>query len=254
MIKAMKAGAVDVILRDGTTLRLRPPRRRDADALLEFFGSLSERSLYLRFHGFPQFGPRLVEPLLEPDWEERGVLLGALAGEDGERLVGVASYMRLRDPALAEAAFTVADAYQGRGVGTRLLEQLAARAAEVGIERFVAEVLPENRSMLGVFEGVGFQLSRKLEGGEVEVQFPIASTETYRERVEERDHLAVTASLRPFFEPRSIAVIGASRRRGSIGGELFRNVLAGDFAGAAYPVNRDGEPVAGVRAYSSIGE
>ena len=254
MIKAMKAGAVDVILRDGTTLRLRPPRRRDADALLEFFGSLSERSLYLRFHGFPQFGPRLVEPLLEPDWEERGVLLGALAGEDGERVVGVASYVRLRDPALAEAAFTVADDYQGRGVGTRLLEQLAARAAEVGIERFVAEVLPENRSMLGVFEGVGFQLSRKLEGGEVEVQFPIASTETYRERVEERDHLAVTASLRPFFEPRSIAVIGASRRRGSIGGELFRNVLAGDFAGAAYPVNRDGEPVAGVRAYRSIEE
>jgi acetate---CoA ligase (ADP-forming) len=64
----------------------------------------------------------------------------------------------------------------------------------------------------------------------------------------------VAASLRPFFEPASVAVIGASRRRGSIGGELFRNVLAGDFAGAAYPVNRDGEPVAGVRAYRSIEE
>ena len=97
-------------------------------------------------------------------------------------------------------------------------------------------------------------MTRELDGGEFEVCFPIASTEQYRTRVDERDHLAVTASLRPFFEPRSVAVIGASRRRGSIGGELFRNVLTADFAGAAYPVNLGGEPVAGVRAYASIGE
>jgi acetate---CoA ligase (ADP-forming) len=248
------ADTVDVILRDGRTLRLRPPRREDADALLEFFRSLSERSLYLRFHGFREVDARLVEPLLEPDWEERGSLLGALADEDGEQVVAVANYVRLRDPAVAEAAFTVADAHQRRGIGTRLLEQLAARASEVGIERFVAEVLPDNRNMLGVFEAVGFELTRELEGGELEVQFPIAPTERYRERVEERDHAAVTASLRPFFEPRTVAVVGASRRRGSIGGELFRNIVAGDFAGAAYPVNRDGEPVAGVRAYASIEE
>jgi acetate---CoA ligase (ADP-forming) len=248
------ADTVDVILRDGRTLRLRPPRRKDAEALLEFFRALSERSLYLRFHGFREVDARLVEPLLEPDWEERGSLLGALADEEGEQVVAVANYVRLRDPAVAEAAFAVADEHQRRGIGTRLLERLAARASEVGIERFVAEVLPDNRNMLGVFEAVGFELTRELEGGEVEVQFPIAPTERYRERVEERDHAAVTASLRPFFEPRSVAVIGASRRRGSIGGELFRNILAGDFAGSAYPVNRDGEPVAGVRAYASIEE
>ena len=64
----------------------------------------------------------------------------------------------------------------------------------------------------------------------------------------------MTASLRPFFQPASVAVVGASRRRGSIGGELFRNILAGDFTGAAYPVNVKGEPVAGVRAYAQIAE
>ncbi|HEU0247480.1 MAG TPA: GNAT family N-acetyltransferase [Gaiellaceae bacterium] len=251
---SVAAEAVDVILRDGRTLRLRPPRREDADSLLEFFHSLSERSRYLRFHGFPSLKPSLVEPLLEPDWFERGALLGTLAVNGGDRVVAVGNYVRLRDPAVAEAAFAVADEHQGRGVGTRLLEQLAERAAEVGIERFVAEVMSDNRNMLGVFEAAGFELTRVLEGGELEVQFPIKSTETYRERVEERDHEAVTASLRPFFEPRRVAVIGASRRRGSIGGELFRNILAGDFVGAVYPVNRDGEPVAGVRAYRSIGE
>jgi acetate---CoA ligase (ADP-forming) len=251
---ASRADAADVILRDGSTLRLRPPRAGDADHLLDFFGGLSEQSLYLRFHGFRSVTPQLVEPLLEPDWDERGALLGTLVEDGGERVVAVGNYVRLRDPAVAEAAFTVADEHQGRGVGTRLLEQLAERAAGVGIERFVAEVLADNRNMLGVFEAAGFALTRELQGGEVEVQFPIAPTETYRERVEERDHAAVTASLRPFFEPRSVAVVGASRRRGSIGGELFRNILAGDFAGAAFPVNRDGEPVAGVRAYASIEE
>jgi acetate---CoA ligase (ADP-forming) len=248
------ADSVDVILRDGSTLRLRAPRREDADAVLSFFEGLSERSLYLRFHGLPVLGPRLVEPLLEPDWEERGALLGAFAEDGGERVVALGSYARLRDPALAEAAFAVSDEHQGQGIGTRLLEQLAARAAEVGIERFFAEVLPENRSMLGVFEAAGFELARELEGGELEVQFPIAPTEAYRERVEERDHAAVVASLRPFFVPESVAVVGASRRRGSIGGELFRNVLAGDFAGAAYPVNREGASVAGVRGYASVSE
>jgi acetate---CoA ligase (ADP-forming) len=244
----------DVILRDGRTLRLRPPRSDDATALLEFFGALSEQSLYRRFHGFPQLGEALVEPLLAPDWNERGALLGTLADGDREQVVAVANYVRLRDPALAEAAFAVADAHQRRGIGTRLLEQLAERAGGVGIESFVAEVLPGNHEMLGVFEAVGFELTRELQGGELEVRFPIAPTERYELRVAERDHLAVRASLQPFFEPQSVAVVGASRRRGSIGGELFRNILAGDFAGAAYPVNRDGEPVAGVRGYRAIAE
>ena len=244
----------DVILRDGTTLRLRPPTKEDADALVEFFGQLSQRSLYLRFHGFPRLGPELVERLLDPDWHERGALVGTFAEDGRERVVAVGNYERLRDPTVAEAAFAVADEFQRRGVGTRLVEQLAQRAGRQGIERFVAEVLPDNRDMIGVFEGLGFEVSRHLAGGEVEIQFPIAITEEFEERVDERDHVAVTASLRPFFQPRSVAVVGASRRRGVIGGELFRNIVQGDFTGAAYPVNRYGSPVAGVRGYRSVSE
>jgi len=232
-MSAVTSDVVDVILRDGTTLRLRPPRREDTDELLEFFRALSQRSLYLRFHGFPRLGPELVEQLLDPNWTERGALLGTFAENGGERVVAVANYERLRDPTVAEAAFAVADEYQRRGIGTRLVEQLAERAGRQGIERIVAEVMADNRGMLGVFEAIGFELTRELAGGEIEIQFPIAPTERYEERVDERDHVAVTASLRPFFEPRSVAVVGASRRRGSIGGELFRNVLQADFVGAA---------------------
>ena len=129
MSSTATAGApVDVILKDGGTLRLRPPLADDAEALVEFFTRLSDRSLYLRFHGFQPVGRRLVEPYLEPDWAERGALVGTLARADGpERIVALASYARLRDPAAAEVAFAVADEEQGRGIGTRLLEQLALR-------------------------------------------------------------------------------------------------------------------------------
>src|SRR5438067_3709509 len=204
----------------------------------------------MRFHGIRRVDDSLVRHFLEPDWQERGVLVGEL----DDRIVAVAEYMRLRDESAAEAAFAVADEHQARGIATRLLEQLALRAAEAGIERFVAEVLPENRAMLGVFEGTGLEVTRELDAGEFEVRFPIAPTERYMRTRDERDHLAVTASLRSFFRPSSVAVIGASRRRGSIGGELFRNILAADFVGATYPVNRGAEPVAGVRGYATIAD
>jgi acetate---CoA ligase (ADP-forming) len=252
-IPAAAAHPVDVILRDGTTLRLRPPMAADRGRLVDFFRALSTESLYRRFHSLPSVDARLVEPVLDPDWDETGALIGTTA-VGGERVVALASYARLRDPAVAEVAFAVADEYQGRGIGTRLLEQLAERAGSVGVERFVAEVLADNRAMLRVFEDAGFEVTRELEQGEVEATFPIRATEAVHERIAERDHVAVVASMRSFFEPRRVAVVGASPRSGTIGGELFRNVLRAGFRGVAYPVNRTSEPVDGVGAYRAIDE
>ena len=246
--------AIDVILRDGSTLRLRAPLQSDRQALLRFYRELSDQSFYFRFHGHPSIDERLVDPVLDPEWIDRGALIGSVAEEGTERVVALANYVRLRDPSAAEVAFTVADDYQRRGIGTRLVEQLAERAAAHGIERFIGEVMADNAAMIGVFERVGFAVSRTLGGGEVEMTFPIAPTADYASLVAERDHVAVVASLHPFFEPRSVAVIGASPRRGTIGGELYRNILEGDFQGAAYPVNRGGESVAGVRGYGSIAD
>jgi acetate---CoA ligase (ADP-forming) len=240
----------DVVLRDGSTMRFRPPELGDAPALLEFFRTLSDRSVYLRFHGHPAIDERLVEPVLEPDWLERGALLGM----EGDRIASLANYVRLRNAGTAEVAFAVADDLQGRGIATRMLERLAALANLVGIEEFVAEVMPDNSSMLRVFAEAGFDTSRSTEGGSTEVRLRLAPTDVLVSRIDERDHLAVAASLEPFFSPASVAVIGASSRSGSVGGELFRNILRGDFVGAAYPVNRSGDSVAGVRAYRSMAE
>jgi acetyl coenzyme A synthetase (ADP forming)-like protein len=149
-------------------------------------------------------------------------------------------------------AFVVADEFQRRGIGSRLLERLAAHARVEGIERFVAQVLPENAAMLGVFGDTGFEVTRRLLSGVVEVEFELTASPKVLNRIAERDHSAVAASLTSFFQPRSVAVIGASARRGTIGGELFRNVIAADFDGAAYPVNPKGDPVGGVPGYRSV--
>jgi acetyl coenzyme A synthetase (ADP forming)-like protein len=242
--------AADVVLRDGSTMRLRPPGSEDGPALLRFFEALSDQSLYMRFHGHPDIGEQLVTAVLEPDWVERG----ALVGMHEDAIVALAQYVRLRDRRSAEAAFAVADEFQGRGVGSRLLEELAAAASAAGIEEFVAEVIPGNTPMLRVFADAGFAQTRALEAGVVEVRLALAPTQELLAQVDERDHIAVAASLRRFFDPQAVAVVGASPRRGTIGGELFRNVLRADFAGAAYPVNRNGDSVAGVRGYSSVRE
>jgi acetyl coenzyme A synthetase (ADP forming)-like protein len=238
----------DVVLRDGTTMRLRPPGRDDLDRLIGFFEDLSEESLYRRFHGHPTVGAQMVDPILDPEWNERGALVGVQA----DRVVAAANYVRLRDARSAEVAFAVADDFQGRGIGTRLLEQLASAAASVGIEEFVAEVMLDNSAMLRVFADAGFETTRETALGTAEVHLALAPTDELRAKVDERDHVGVVSSLKPFFLPQTVAVVGASSREGSIGGELFRNVLRGEFLGTCFPVNKKAAPVAGVHAYPTV--
>jgi acetate---CoA ligase (ADP-forming) len=243
----------DVILRGGRTLRLRPPSEDDAGAVRRFLTELSPTSMRLRFHGARRVDDAMVASFLDPDWTSEGVLLAtALGADESDRVIGLASFIRLRDPCQAEVSFVVADDRQSDGIATRLLEQIAEEAGTVGIERFVAEVLPENRPMLRVFEDSGFEVSRSDEGGEIRVEFPIRSDERYRDAVDFRDHTAVGPSLRPVLEPASVAVVGASAREGSIGGAVFRNIVEAGYTGSVFPVNRSGEPVAGHPAHASV--
>src|SRR5512136_2622426 len=95
--------AVDVILRDGSTMRLRPPVDEDVDALVAFFADLSVRSRFLRFHGLALAGDRFVRTLIDPDWAEKGALIGVMGDPGEERVVAIGNYVRLRDPHSAEA-------------------------------------------------------------------------------------------------------------------------------------------------------
>src|SRR4051812_37377782 len=100
----------DVVLRDGSTLRLRPATTADAPALLDFFERLSPESRYLRFQGGMRVDAVVIRPFLQSDGVETLSLVGELAEPDGPtRVIALGTFVRLRDPARAEVAFAVAD-------------------------------------------------------------------------------------------------------------------------------------------------
>jgi len=177
-----------------------------------------------------------------------------LIGWRGDRVVASGGYDRLREPAVAEVAFTVADDFQGHGIATRILEQLAEIGAVRGVERFDAEVAETNSAMLRVFRRAGFGVRSKLDFDELLVSLDIHPTEVVRERIGERDHVGVVASLRSILAPASVAVVGASNEAGSVGGDVFANLIAGGFQGVAIPVNAREGAVRSVRAAASLGD
>jgi acyl-CoA synthetase (NDP forming)/GNAT superfamily N-acetyltransferase len=184
------------------------------------------------------------------DGDARVTLLAHL----DDRVVAVAGYDRLNEPGAAEVAFAVADEMHGRGLATRLLEQLAEIAAARSITRFDAAVMAGNRAMLGVFAGAGFDTRRQTDYGEVYLTLDLRPTERYEERRADRTHVAAVASLRPLLSPASVAVVGASDREDSVGGAIYRGIVAGGFAGVAVPVHPDGGVVASARAARSLSE
>jgi acetate---CoA ligase (ADP-forming) len=238
----------DVVLTDGGTARVRPIRADDEPALLALYGRLSDESIYLRFFSpVPRPTAVQLERITSIDYVDHMVLVAQI----GDDIVAVARYDRV-GPDEAEVAFAVADDQQRRGLATLLLEHLAGIARANGISTFAADTLPGNAKMLNVFSDAGWEAVSRFEQGTVRVRFAIAPTKISLGVVEARESRAESASIARLLAPRSIAVIGASRRSGRIGHELFRNLLAYGFEGAVYPVHPTSGSVAGVRAYSSV--
>lgn len=240
----------DVILSDGGTVHVRPIRPDDGLRIQSLHGRLSKESKYLRFFSpMPNLAPSMLDRFVNVDYVDRFALV-ALLGDD---IIGVARYDALdADRSQAEVAFTVDDAHQGRGVGSVLLEHLAAVAQDRGLTRFLADTLPNNSKMLGVFRAAGYADERNFADGVVRVTFPIQPTPASLDIVHERERHAAAASVGRFLKPRSVAVIGAGRQPNTIGHEVFRNILRSGFTGPVYPVNPEATSVAAVRAYPSL--
>jgi acetyl coenzyme A synthetase (ADP forming)-like protein len=241
----------DVVLRDGSTVHVRPARPDDAPAMERLLEGLSDRSRWLRFFsGYPNLA-QAVRWATEVDYEHRYGLV-ATTGGDGH-LVGHAGWEREADrPERAEVALEIVDAMQSKGLGTILLGQLAEAAHQAGVEVLTAEVLPENHLMIKVFRDCGFPVRTHTVPGVVLVELPSSMSPEAQERFERREQAAATAAMRAFLGPGSVAVIGASRRRGTVAGELFQNLLAAGFNGPVYPVNPKAPVVQSVVAYPSI--
>jgi GNAT superfamily N-acetyltransferase len=162
---------------------LRPIRPDDDYRLVDFHENLSDRSCYLRFFSLhPHLSAKEVERFTHVDYVDRLALVAELDG----RLIGVGRYDRHAGTDEAEVAFVVADDYQHHGIGSLLLDELAAAARDRGIAIFLADTLEENRTMMGVFVHSGFPVTHHCEYGTESVRFPIAPTPDYEAALKAR--------------------------------------------------------------------
>ncbi|GIL27521.1 bifunctional acetate--CoA ligase family protein/GNAT family N-acetyltransferase [Actinocatenispora comari] len=240
--------AADVALADGGTVHLRPIRPEDAPRIVAMHSRFSERTRYLRyFSPYPRIPERDLRRFTTVDHHDREAFVAELGGE----LIAVGRYERI-DADEAEVAFVVEDAHQGRGLGSVLLEHLTAAAGQEHIARFVAEVLPENGTMLRVFSDAGYTVDRSYADGVVHLTFEIAPTERSVEVARDREQRTEAAAIRRLLTPRTVAVVGASTRPGTIGHTLLRNLTAGSYTGTIVPIHPTAKTVRGLRAYPSV--
>ncbi|WP_020577602.1 bifunctional GNAT family N-acetyltransferase/acetate--CoA ligase family protein [Actinopolymorpha alba] len=238
----------DVVLRDGGTAVLRPIRPDDAERLVAFYSRVSDESKYYRFFApYPRLSEQDVRRFTQVDHRDRVAFILTV----GDEMIAVGRYDRT-GPREAEAAFLVQDADQGRGVGSVLLEHLAQAARENGIEKFRAEVLPDNLRMAGVFKEAGYQVAGVVEDGVLEFELEIEPTAMSLEVMAAREHRAEARSVERLLTPSSVAVVGASRSKDKVGQALVRNLVLGGFTGPVYAVNPTARAVAGVPAYASV--
>lgn len=239
----------DVALRDGSTARIRPVRADDAPALRAFLGDLSLQTVALRFFSGAVDLEKVTRWMVDLDYRETFGLVATTGPQ--HTIAAHVSYVGIA-PDRAEVGLEVADAAQGHGLGTILLGHLAEVALENGIETFEGHVLPQNHQMIDMFRATGFPVTTRSEPGEIIFEFPTSLVGAAQEQFEQREQAAAVAAMRGFLRPRAIAVVGAGRNRGTIGGELFHNLLAANFVGPVYPVNPRATVVQSVVAYPSI--
>ncbi|WP_457189355.1 bifunctional acetate--CoA ligase family protein/GNAT family N-acetyltransferase [Nocardioides sp. P5_E3] len=240
----------DVLLRDGRTAHIRPIQPEDRELLVEFYSRVSDQSKYYRFFSpMPELSERDLDRFTQVDHRDRVAMILLVAGH----MIAVGRYDMIR-PGYAEVAFLVEDAHQGRGIGQLLLEHLAQAGRERGIDEFVAEVLPDNQAMIHTFKDAGYQVKSTFEDGVMELVFRIDPTDTALGVMEQREHRAEYASIERFFSPKSVAIIGASRRQDTIGRALVRHLVLGNFTGRIHVVNPSADSVSGMPAWKSVGD
>ncbi|MFI9274742.1 GNAT family N-acetyltransferase [Kitasatospora sp. NPDC052896] len=249
----------DILLRDGAAARIRPITPADAERLVEFYAQVSDQSKYFRFFApYPRLSEKDVQRFTHHDYVNRV----GLAVVVRDRFIATVRFDRIDDTGRpsdtgteAEVAFLVQDAHHGRGVGSVLLEHIAAVAQERGIRRFTAEVLPENRKMAKVFTDAGYTQRRSFADGVLHLEFDLEPTAASLAVMRAREHRAEARSVQRLLAPRSVAVVGVSRTARSAGRALLRDVRAGGFTGPVYAVNSAAPPgteLDGLPVYRSV--
>ena len=240
-----------LILRDGSTASMRLSQPADLAALREFYARLSPESRRMRFFSESKPGEDVLMPLCDSSNRAQQLTLLVFRFTDGaHRIVASGSYIA-HNAQKAEFAVAVDDDFQGLGLGGLLLERLAVLAASQGFTEFVAVTHPTNKPMLETFRTSGFALRERFEDGCVVIDLSVQPREASVAHAEGRDRVFTQASIRPFFNPRSVAVIGASRNPQSFGHRIMDALIHNGFNGPVYPVNPNAAVVHSIKSYPS---
>jgi acetyl coenzyme A synthetase (ADP forming)-like protein len=243
----------EVTLKDGSRILLRPIRSDDASGWLSFIGRLSPGNKYLHFqHTAKEMNLDDAVRFCTVDYDNTFAFVAEVLREPRRDIVAAGKYYRLPDSHSAEVVFVVEDDYQGRGLGTAILEQLANVARENGIDSFEADTIAGDERAAGIFKSYGFNISGELQSGTYHVVFPIALSQSLIQKEEERERTSTLASLRSLLNPQSVAVIGASRHTGTIGYLLLQCLIQNRFSGKVYPVNPNVDSLMSLKTYPSV--
>ena len=246
---AGEPAAVDVLLTSGQVARIRPPAGSDRSRLTALFEQATDESIRLRFFTLNRdAGSEYVDHLLSA----APTAVIALVAEVGDALVGLASAEQI-DPGSAEVSFLVADSVHGRGLGTLLLEHLAAAAREKGVRRFTAEVLVDNTMMLKVLRDAGFDVKGHTSYGVESLEMSTAATAVAVAAADARECAAEVRSLQPLLYPRTVAVVGARREAGGVGRAVLQGIRSGGFTGDLLVVHPTAAQIDGFATYASFG-
>ncbi len=241
-----------IILRDGTTATIRRAAPDDIVPLRLFFAGLSLESRIQRFFSPSPPSDALLAEMCDSSDPSRQLTLVAVRVFDDEPTIIASANYNSPDGKSAEVAFAVDDKFQGKGLASIMLERLAVIAAQHGITSFWAVTHADNRAMIETFRHSGFETKSRWDGSDIEIHFPVLPNPKSVERSEMRDRVATIASLRPFFQPKAIAVVGASRDQKSIGYALVDALVMNNYQGTIYPVNPNTTVVHSIRTYPSL--
>ncbi len=223
----------DVVLSDGGTAHLRPLGPSDRQAMVELWSRVSDSSKYLRyFAAHPTLSDADLDALTVLDHHDHVGLALTL----GPRIIAVAHFdvvpqaPQRPGERVGVISFLVEDAHQGRGAANILLEHLSQVGRECGVDRFFAEMLTQNRTMVQVFLRGGYSLTRELEDGNIVVSVELDPTERSREVMEQREHRAESSAIAALVSPSSIAVVGSATQMAPVVGSLTSGGFAGRLA------------------------
>ncbi|MEZ0067217.1 acyl-CoA synthetase (NDP forming)/GNAT superfamily N-acetyltransferase [Streptacidiphilus sp. MAP12-20] len=246
--------SAEALLADGTVVTIRALRAADHDAVAELHSRrMSADNQRLRFFGTSSRAAELTADRLSAPPRADFVALGAFAPGSGQLLGVVEAQIDPDDPDRAELAIAVADDWHQHGVGTLLIEHLVHAARARGVRVLVADALADNHAMHKVFHDLGLETRRHWANAEVRIEAVLDETSNdYLDAVEARGSRADLASLRPLLRPHSVALVGVSRRPGTVGHSLLLKIRRGRFTGSLWPVNPHADQIEGVPCYPAL--